>query len=173
MVSKHFLPAAFFVLTGVLVFIALTLTKMIRPNLLFVRSYPINGVDVSAYQGRIDWERLAPQGLHFAYIKATEGSSFTDKCFLDALEEAYGQRPVIYATEKSYRLYISGSFDEYDIWIRNVYTPPLMPQNKEWTFWQYTDTERLDGYSGEEACIDRNVFNGTAEEFAGYYGGKR
>ena len=41
--------------------------------------YPIRGVDVSAYQGEIDWETLAEQGIHFAFIKATEGSSFVDE----------------------------------------------------------------------------------------------
>lgn len=240
---KPLLAVIFLSLIGILALAVLILTKTIRPNLLPAAAYPINGVDVSAYQGEIDWEKLASQNIQFAYIKATEGSSFTDSCFhenwdaawqtdlrvgayhffsydspgstqaahfietiddrpdmlppavdvefygdkeknppekedvereleilLNALEDAYGKRPVIYATEKSYRLYISGVFDEYDIWIRNVYTPPLMPRGREWTFWQYTDTARLEGYSGEEPCIDRNVFCGTAEEFV-LYGG--
>lgn len=43
--------------------------------------YPVRGVDVSAYQGEIDWQTLASQNIDFAFIKATEGSSFTDKRF--------------------------------------------------------------------------------------------
>ncbi|MBR5285983.1 MAG: glycoside hydrolase family 25 [Clostridia bacterium] len=43
--------------------------------------FPVRGVDVSAYQGEIDWQTLASQDIEFAFIKATEGSSFTDKCF--------------------------------------------------------------------------------------------
>lgn len=43
--------------------------------------YPVRGVDVSAWQGEIDWEVLAGQGLRFAFLKATEGSSFTDARF--------------------------------------------------------------------------------------------
>ena len=43
--------------------------------------YPIIGVDVSAYQGEIDWETLALQDISFAFIKATEGSSLIDRCF--------------------------------------------------------------------------------------------
>lgn len=39
------------------------------------------GVDVSSYQGDIDWEILAGQNIDFAYIKATEGSSTVDRCF--------------------------------------------------------------------------------------------
>ena len=43
--------------------------------------YPVRGVDVSAYQGEIDWTILANQNIDFAFIKATEGSSFVDKRF--------------------------------------------------------------------------------------------
>lgn len=44
-------------------------------------SYSIRGVDVSSYQGDIDWKTLASQDLSFAYIKATEGTSHVDKKF--------------------------------------------------------------------------------------------
>lgn len=43
--------------------------------------YPVRGVDVSAYQGEIDWAVLSNEGIQFAFIKATEGSSFVDKRF--------------------------------------------------------------------------------------------
>ena len=36
-------------------------------------------MDVSNYQGDIDWERLEEQGVKFAYIKATEGSGHVDE----------------------------------------------------------------------------------------------
>src|SRR5262245_14980189 len=39
------------------------------------------GVDVSAHQGRIDWDSLARAGVRFAYIKASEGASFVDPRF--------------------------------------------------------------------------------------------
>lgn len=44
-------------------------------------TYPLRGVDVSSYQGTIDWEVLSQQDIAFAFIKATEGSSFADECF--------------------------------------------------------------------------------------------
>lgn len=50
--------------------------------------YPVRGVDVSHYQGEIDWQVLASQGIDFAFIKATEGSSFVDDCFDFNFEEA-------------------------------------------------------------------------------------
>lgn len=39
------------------------------------------GVDVSHYQGDIDWSLLGRSGVRFAYIKATEGSSLQDDHF--------------------------------------------------------------------------------------------
>lgn len=43
--------------------------------------YPVRGVDVSKYQGEIDWDVLAAQNLRFAFVKATEGSATVDECF--------------------------------------------------------------------------------------------
>ncbi len=43
--------------------------------------YPIHGVDVSKYQGDIDWRKLKSAGVSFAFIKATEGRDHTDEAF--------------------------------------------------------------------------------------------
>jgi lysozyme len=50
--------------------------------------YPVRGVDVSSYQGEIDWDVLAGQGIDFAFIKATEGSTFQDSRFAYNWENA-------------------------------------------------------------------------------------
>lgn len=50
--------------------------------------YPVRGIDVSHYQGEIDWQELASNDIDFAYIKATEGSSHKDECFEYNLENA-------------------------------------------------------------------------------------
>ena len=42
---------------------------------------PVHGVDVSHYQGEIDWPVLAGQNIQFAFVKATEGSIYTDETF--------------------------------------------------------------------------------------------
>lgn len=39
------------------------------------------GIDVSHYQGPIDWPSLARAGVTFAYLKATEGVTFVDPTF--------------------------------------------------------------------------------------------
>ena len=205
------------------------------------RCYPVKGVDVSSYQGQIHWEELSGENISFAFIKATEGSSFVDKMFaynfeaaqktqlavgayhffsydspgqtqaenfiktvrpfdgmlppvidlefygdkeanppsreyvdlqlktmLQVLEEHYGQKPIIYATEKSYALYLAEDYEKYDIWIRNVLTKPELTDHRSWTFWQYTNREKLSGYHGEEQYIDMNVFNGNDQKFTQY-----
>ncbi|MBV8564956.1 MAG: glycoside hydrolase family 25 protein [Methylobacteriaceae bacterium] len=41
----------------------------------------IHGVDVSKYQGEIDWPAARDSGVSFAWIKATEGGDYTDEYF--------------------------------------------------------------------------------------------
>ena len=43
--------------------------------------YAVKGVDVSHYQGEIDWQALRAGGVRFAYIKATEGARYRDPRF--------------------------------------------------------------------------------------------
>ena len=45
------------------------------------QSLPVHGVDVSRYQGQIDWHEARKAGTRFAYIKATEGGDHADENF--------------------------------------------------------------------------------------------
>lgn len=40
------------------------------------------GIDVSHYNGNIDWQQVAAAGKTFAFIKATEGTKYQDNQFL-------------------------------------------------------------------------------------------
>lgn len=84
------------------------------------------------------------------------------------LEEYYGKKPIIYATKQSYDLYIASDYEKYDIWIRDVFTKPSLSDGRQWTFWQYTNREKLNGYEGAEKYINMNVYYGTKEEFIEY-----
>ena len=223
------IPVIIIILTGFLV-----LHKNIRVTPAFVRKYELCGIDVSHYQGNIDFAQIKEQGIDFVFIKATEGSSHKDECFdenwenvqetelfagayhffsfdssgkmqanhfistvgnlnrklppvidveyyggrendppdpeivaeqlkdmLAALEEHYQAKPIIYTTYRAYNDFIKGRFEDYPLWIRNVYYPPVF---KDWTFWQYTDRAVLKGYKGTEKYIDMNVFKGTRED---------
>lgn len=86
------------------------------------------------------------------------------KVLLKKLEEHYGVSPIIYTTNSCYERYIKNDFQNYKIWIRDIFYEPKLKDNRSWTFWQYTDKEKLEGYNGEEKFIDLNVFNGTKED---------
>ena len=54
-----------------------------------INGYEVHGIDVSRYQGYIDWDRVAEQKIDFVFIKATEGMTFRDSqffCNWDALK---------------------------------------------------------------------------------------
>ncbi len=67
------------VLTYVFSWIAVTLLiSFAKPSLYL---YEVKGVDVSRYQGTVDWGQLEEQEIAFAFIKATEGSGHVDARF--------------------------------------------------------------------------------------------
>ncbi len=43
--------------------------------------YEVHGIDVSKYQGDIDWSAVRASGVQFAWIKATEGGDHVDDKF--------------------------------------------------------------------------------------------
>ena len=49
-----------------------------------------NGIDVSRYQGEIDFQEVAGDGIDVVYIRAGEGSGLTDPYFLSNYEKALG-----------------------------------------------------------------------------------
>ncbi|WP_051297856.1 GH25 family lysozyme [Brevibacterium album] len=225
---------------------ALVFTGVVWPNRWFVPQDSAVGVDVSAHQGRIDWDvltRTPVQGrddtIAFAFLKATEGSSHVDAQFaanwagarsqdiavgayhfmsfespgetqaqnvidtvpaepgtlvptvdlefygdhfddpptaeevhgildplLSRLEEHYGAPPLLYLTREAYDLYIADLYPDHPIWFRSITLPPRLSDGRNWTLWQYSHRDRLDGYDGRERYIDLNVLHGGAELLA-------
>lgn len=43
----------------------------------------LRGIDASHHQGTIDWRAVAGDGIAFAYLKATEGTTYSDPTFAD------------------------------------------------------------------------------------------
>lgn len=43
--------------------------------------YPVRGIDVSHHQGAVDWGVVQSEGIHFAFIKASEGTDRRDRRF--------------------------------------------------------------------------------------------
>lgn len=52
-----------------------------HPGVAAAHRMPVQGIDVSRYQGTIDWRATAGAGVHFAFLKATEGADYLDPKF--------------------------------------------------------------------------------------------
>lgn len=199
---------------------------------------PVQGIDVSYWQGDIDWKKVGDAGIRFAYIKATEGGDRFDPKFLDnwqaakqagiargayhfmywcrpakeqaswfmahvpvdrdalppvldvewnshsktcprriaretaiakikimlkAMEAHSGKRPIIYTDPKFHREVLEGEFTDHHFWLRSVAAKPEAKyQERDWAFWQFTTTGRVQGVAGP---VDRNSFNGTPTDW--------
>ncbi|WP_441926243.1 glycoside hydrolase family 25 protein [Paenibacillus sp. 2TAF8] len=201
------------------------------------------GIDVSRYQGNIDWAKVKASGMTFVFIKATEGRTYIDpnfqknvtgalgagmmvgtyhffrgtsveiakaeaahyantlnqiggaktlqlppvmdyennpenlskaqmntvaKVFLTELQRLTGVKPIIY-TGNSFAANFDTSLGSYDLWIArysNTRVPNDQPAWKRWTFWQYTDSGKVNGISGN---VDMNEFEGTAAQLRARY----
>ncbi len=53
-----------------------------HPGVARALRHPVQGIDVSRYQGRIDWKAVRAAGTRFAFIKATEGGDHLDPNFM-------------------------------------------------------------------------------------------
>ncbi|GAA1254653.1 lysozyme [Streptomyces javensis] len=49
----------------------------------------VEGVDVSSHQGNVSWSTLWSSGVRFAYVKATEGTSYTNPYFAQQYNGSY------------------------------------------------------------------------------------
>ena len=54
-----------------------------QANVARAHTLPIHGIDVSRWQGGIDWTSVRAAGTQFAFLKATEGGDRVDPRFLE------------------------------------------------------------------------------------------
>ena len=54
-----------------------------HPKVARAHQHPIHGIDVSRWQGKIDWASVRSAGTQFAFIKATEGGDHIDPRFAE------------------------------------------------------------------------------------------
>lgn len=134
--------------------------------------YPIRGVDVSHYQGTIDWQILSRENLRFAYIKATEGSSHTDSQFIRNWEQV--QQTKLAAGAYHFFSFDSPGATQAENFIRcvNAY-PGMLPPVIDVEY--YADKKENPPSVSQvraEQYIDINVFQGSEEDWANYSRGK-
>jgi GH25 family lysozyme M1 (1,4-beta-N-acetylmuramidase) len=194
------------------------------------------GIDVSKWQGEVDWIALKNSGVKFAIIKATEGTRTVDiklnqnyqgakdnsiplgfyhfahvsndpvkeaehylksveglevelwhvldmehgsldgvsytksqvsdwsRKWLNKVQEVTGKKPMIYTGASFARTYFESDLSNYPLWVAHygTDTPMSNPVWDRWTIFQYSETGRLDGISGN---VDLNEFDGNINEF--------
>ena len=79
--KKRVITVALIIILILLLFFLMIFNGYIIPTKLEAEKYEVRGVDVSEYQGEVDWDRIKDQGISFAFIKATEGSKSKDDYF--------------------------------------------------------------------------------------------
>jgi lysozyme len=208
-----------------------------HPGVSRAGALPIQGVDISRYQGPIDYRKAREAGTHFVFMKATEGADYIDPNFVenwrraksagmprgayhfmawcslakdqaawfkrnvpadqdalppvldlewnnsssckpshsreDVLEKVHlmlaemeahtGKMPIIYTDINFHRDILAGEHLDNAFWLRSTAAEPQKRYgNREWTFWQWTQTGTMPGIRGE---VDRNAFYGTESEW--------
>jgi len=79
--------------------------------------------------------------------------------WVEAVENHYGVRPIIYTNLKFFNRIVEDNFDNYPIWIARYNTrEPYLGYKRDWTFWQYGNRGQLNGIKG---FVDFKVFRGT------------
>ena len=187
----------------------------------------LSGIDVSSWQGEIDWKRVRAAGVEFAYVRVSDGldadarfaGNFaaarrarvrrgayqyfrasldpdaqadlairavrraggadlplvvdveTDddqpaevlhaalQRWLRRVERRTRRRPIVY-TSPVHGALLDGAFGDWPLWVAHYETDcPALPDGWErWTFWQRSQTGRIDGIAGD---VDLDDFAGT------------
>lgn len=90
--------------------------------------------------------------------------------FLTMLERHYGQRPVVYTTVDFFADTELGRLPRTDFWLRSVAGhPSKVYPGQSWTFWQYSGTGLVPGFSGK---VDLNVFHGSVGAWQAWVGAR-
>jgi lysozyme len=78
--------------------------------------------------------------------------------FLDLVEEAYGQKPLLYTGRNFYNKHLAGKVMDYKLMIA-MYTDeaPVLCDDQDYTLWQYSAKGRVTGISG---FVDKSRFMG-------------
>lgn len=84
------------------------------------------------------------------------------KEFLKTVEAYYRVKPIIYTSADFYERHLGKDFNEYPLWVAHYFQPEKPRVQRDWSFWQHSETGRIDGIRAE---VDCNVFNGDSTKF--------
>lgn len=195
----------------------------------------LSGIDVSHYQGSVDWSTVKAAGAAFAFAKATEGVSWSDptfaanwagiksagllrgayhffrpsqdpvaqvrfflqvvslspgdlppvldvetadgvsndaiqsgvKTWLDTAAAQTGVTPMIYASPGFWNGQMNSGFGSYPLWVAQYGVPsPRLPRGwSNWNFWQYSQSGKINGISGN---VDLDYFQGSMDDLIAF-----
>lgn len=188
------------------------------------------GVDLSKWQGEVDFASIRAAGKHYVFVKVTQGAGAVDpdyarnisgaraaglyagsyhfydtgltaqvqfanlsrhldlkpgdlppvvdievlsrnnlpelaaelKTFLDLIERRYKVKPIVYSGESFANEHLVG-FADYPLWLAEytgAASPKLPLDWNAWTFWQHSQSGRVDGVAG---AVDLDRFNGDLD----------
>jgi lysozyme len=79
--------------------------------------------------------------------------------FLDLVEEAYHQKPLLYTYRNFYNKHLAGKIHEYKLMVaKNTEEEPVVCDDCDITMWQYTGKGRIVGING---YVDKSRFLGN------------
>lgn len=111
---------------------------------------PILGLDVSHFQGEVNWAQIEKDGIHFTYAKATQGQGYTDPMFQNNLKGMRASK--LYAG--AYHFYVSG--DDPVKQANNFLTS--LPELKTWDMAPMLDLEQGGWTTGTDiATFQANI----------------
>jgi lysozyme len=84
------------------------------------------------------------------------------KTWLNAVENHYRVKPVIYTNIDFYERYFADGFEDYPLWIAHYLQPDKPRIEKNWLFWQHSEKGRVNGIT---TPVDFNVFYGDSADF--------
>lgn len=90
--------------------------------------------------------------------------------FLKYLHNKYDKKPIIYTSNETYQNYLRDKkdFDPYPIFIENTKYQPMIIDDREWTFWQYTREGKVLGCTKPVA---KSVYYSDAKDFSYFWKG--
>jgi len=96
-------------------------------------------------------------------IESTGGLKTDEFCdslfkFLDLVEQAYRQKPLLYTYTNFYNKHLQGKIDEYQLMIAQYSDEkPVLTDDRDYTMWQYTAKGRINGIN---TYVDKSRFMG-------------
>ncbi|OYW16912.1 MAG: glycoside hydrolase, partial [Sphingobacteriales bacterium 12-47-4] len=84
------------------------------------------------------------------------------KEWLQVVEGYYKVKPILYTNVDFYNRQLGADFDDYPLWIAHYLQPNKPRIEREWSFWQHSETGRVNGIFSK---VDFNVFNGDSTDF--------